>query len=385
MRASRSALLWRRAELRSGSSSSSSSSSSSVFGRPRRLASSPAARTSAPRRCRRSTPRARSACPRRARRPRRACAALHDARDRIEPERLREPLELGDRRRELAVGDAGQLHRDDHRRWTLVAGREPAEYCCVSNIEGRAPYPIPTAAANPISSSREPARRLGVQHVAGVGDRDEPASGSAGRERLERGPKQRRRALAADEQRGTVHVRELGVARAVRDERDRVGADLGPALRASARGTRAGSARSASAPSTVRRKNSPAAGPPSVATRRSNSSKNARCAPRASGRRSAASAARSAPRRRRASGRRPRELERDHRAEARADDDRAVPTTTPRDPRRAPRRWCARSRGRARPARTGPSATSASWIDQVVWSVALPWTRTTRGRHRASP
>ncbi len=54
-------------------------------------------------------------------------AALGDAHDRIEPEGLGEPLELGDRRLELAVGHAGQLHRDDDRRRPLVAGRQLAD------------------------------------------------------------------------------------------------------------------------------------------------------------------------------------------------------------------------------------------------------------------
>jgi hypothetical protein len=72
--------------------------------------------------------------------------------------------------------------------------------------------------------------------VAGIGNGLAPRFGQRAGERVERRAEVRGRAIAAEQQRRHVAARELGIARPVRDERGRVGANVGPAcLRALAK------------------------------------------------------------------------------------------------------------------------------------------------------
>jgi hypothetical protein len=74
----------------------------------------------------------------------------------------------------------------------------------------------------------KPAVRLHVQHVAGRRDHLQPHVRQRGEQRLQRRAEARRRTFAAEQQHRRLDARELGITRPVRDQSRRVRADLGP-------------------------------------------------------------------------------------------------------------------------------------------------------------
>ena len=296
----------------------------------------------------------------------RACrAAAIDAPDRLEAERLREPFELGDRRREILVG----------RRPAAAPRRRPR---WAAHLRGSRTWGADLTAissANAEEQLGEPPRRLGMEHVAGAGDDLEPRAG----QRIAQAPRASGRKYAADR---SPPSSSTGVCDAWRARRSAAGTRSAPrsrrgsrrTSRSRGRGRRAACARTRRRRARCAGRTRPRPGPPCSAAiavvlgeervGAAGASSEAAIggsistAP-SSGRRRITSSATTAPKLEPTTSAR---LGRGTSARARPD----------------PRRWSSSGRSYAIRENRCASTGDASWIDHVVWSAALPWISNTR-------